>query len=189
MAVVADEGDEGDREALSQIIQDLNTRFNTAFTEDEIDRHQAAGKKISEDQALQQQLKNGSPHAVQETFRQVAQDAFEDLINENFKFYKKVSDDEEVSKEFFHGCSSGTGKAVAEAREAQRPRGAREACPAVGTERRRPSCQLAPGKSISSSASLPWSRGASSSATVAASWALTRRRRRQLHACVRDDRI
>jgi len=31
----------------------------------------------------------------------VAQDAFEDLINENFKFYKKVSDDEEVSKEFF----------------------------------------------------------------------------------------
>jgi len=38
---------------------------------------------------------------VQETCRQVAQDAFEDLINENFKFYKKVSDDEEVSKEFF----------------------------------------------------------------------------------------
>ena len=38
---------------------------------------------------------------MEETFRQVAQDAFEDLINENFKFYKKVSDDEEVSKEFF----------------------------------------------------------------------------------------
>jgi type I restriction enzyme R subunit len=90
-----------DREALSQIIQDLNTRFNTAFTEDEIVVIKQLEKKISEDQALQQQLKNGSPDAVRETFRQVAQDAFEDLINENFKFYKKVSDDEEVSKEFF----------------------------------------------------------------------------------------
>jgi len=34
-------------------------------------------------------------------FRQVASDAFEDLVNDNFKFYKKVSDDPEVSKEFF----------------------------------------------------------------------------------------
>jgi len=31
----------------------------------------------------------------------VAEDAFEDLVNDNFKFYKKVSDDPEVSKEFF----------------------------------------------------------------------------------------
>ncbi len=58
-------------------------------------------KKIGEDEALQQQLKNGARHAVAATFRQVAEDALEDLINENFKFYKKVSDDEEVSKEFF----------------------------------------------------------------------------------------
>ena len=34
-------------------------------------------------------------------FQQVAKDAFEDLVNDNFKFYKKVSNDEEVSKEFF----------------------------------------------------------------------------------------
>jgi len=58
-------------------------------------------KKISEDEVLQQQLKNGSRHAVEATFRQVASDAFEDLVNDNFKFYKKVSEDDEVSKEFF----------------------------------------------------------------------------------------
>ena len=58
-------------------------------------------KKIGEDEALQQQLKNGSPHAVEATFRQVAEDAFQDLMNDNFKFYQKVTDDEEVSKEFF----------------------------------------------------------------------------------------
>ena len=34
-------------------------------------------------------------------FQQVAKDAFEDLVNDNFKFYKKVSEDDEVSKEFF----------------------------------------------------------------------------------------
>ena len=90
-----------DRQALSQIIEDLNTRFNTSFTEDEIMVIKQLEKKIGEDEALQQQLKNGSPHAIQATFQQVAKDAFEDLVNDNFKFYKKVSEDDEVSKEFF----------------------------------------------------------------------------------------
>ena len=90
-----------DKEALSKIIEDLNTRFNTSFTEDEVMVIKQLEKKISEDEALQQQLKNGSKHAVEATFRQVAEDAFQDLVNDNFKFYKKVSEDDEVSKEFF----------------------------------------------------------------------------------------
>ncbi len=92
---------EEEREALSKIIEDLNTRFNTSFTEDEIMVIKQLEKKIGEDEALQQQLKNGSKHAVEATFQQVAKDAFEDLVNDNFKFYKKVSEDDEVSKEFF----------------------------------------------------------------------------------------
>lgn len=92
---------EEEREALSQIIEDLNTRFHTSFSEDEIMVIKQLEKKISEDEALQQQLKNGSRNAIEATFRQVAEDAFEDLVNDNFKFYKKVSEDEEVSKEFF----------------------------------------------------------------------------------------
>lgn len=90
-----------ERQALSQIIDDLNTRFHTSFTEDEIMVIKQLEKKIGEDEALQQQLKNGSRHAVEATFQQVAKDAFEDLVNDNFKFYKKVSEDDEVSKEFF----------------------------------------------------------------------------------------
>ena len=31
----------------------------------------------------------------------VAKEAFEDQVNDNCKFYKKVSEDEEISKEFF----------------------------------------------------------------------------------------
>ena len=92
---------EEERQALSKIIEDLNTRFNTSFTEDEIMVIKQLEKKIGEDEALRQQLKNGSRHAVEATFQQVAKDAFEDLVNENFKFYKKVSEDNEVSKEFF----------------------------------------------------------------------------------------
>ena len=96
-AILTDE----ERQALSKIIEDLNTRFNTSFTEDEIMVIKQLEKKIGEDEALRQQLKNGSRHAVEATFQQVAKDAFEDLVNENFKFYKKVSEDNEVSKEFF----------------------------------------------------------------------------------------
>jgi len=92
---------EEEREALSTIIDDLNTRFGTSFAEDEMIMAKHLMKKISEDEALQQQLKNGSPHAIEAMFQQVAKDAFEDLVNDNFKFYKKVSEDEEVSKEFF----------------------------------------------------------------------------------------
>jgi len=77
------------------------TGSNTSFTEDEITVIKQLETKISEDEALQQQLKNGAKHAVEATFQQVAEDAFEDLVNDNFKFYKKVSDDPEVSKEFF----------------------------------------------------------------------------------------
>jgi type I restriction enzyme R subunit len=90
-----------EHEALSMIIEDLNTRFNTSFTEDEIMVINQIEKKISEDEALQQQLKNGSRHAVEATFRQVAEDAFEDLVDGNYKFYQKVSNDEEVAKELF----------------------------------------------------------------------------------------
>ena len=92
---------EEERQALSQIIEDLNSRFNTSFTEDEVMVIKQLEKKISEDEALRQQLNNGSRHAVEATFQQVAKDAFEDLVNDNFKFYKKVSEDDEVSKEFF----------------------------------------------------------------------------------------
>ena len=42
-----------------------------------------------------------SPHAVEAIFQQVAKDAFENLMNANERFYKKVTDDDEVSKEFF----------------------------------------------------------------------------------------
>jgi type I restriction enzyme R subunit len=92
---------EDDRQALSKIIQDLNERFGTSFSEEEVVVIKQLERRIEEDDALRQQLANGSPDGVQATFRQVAEEAFADIIDENFGFYKKVSEDPEVSAEFF----------------------------------------------------------------------------------------
>lgn len=60
---------EEERQALSQIIEDLNTRFNTWFTKDEIMVIKQLEKKIGENEMLQQQLENSSRHAVEATFQ------------------------------------------------------------------------------------------------------------------------
>ncbi|CAN5698999.1 DEAD/DEAH box helicase family protein [soil metagenome] len=88
-----------EREALSKIIEDLNTRFNTSFTEDEAMVVNQVEKRISKDEGLQQQLKNSSPHGVEATYRQMAKEAFEDMAESNYRFYQKVSNDEEVAQE------------------------------------------------------------------------------------------
>ena len=92
---------EEEQQVLSKILVELNTRFQTSFTQDEIMVIKQLEQKISEDPALQQQLKNSSRDAVKATFDQVAMNAFEDLVNNNFKFYKKVKDDKEMSQQFF----------------------------------------------------------------------------------------
>lgn len=92
---------EEERQTLSEILKDLNTRYNTSFTDDEILVIKGLEKRLGEDEALRQQLINGSQDAVRASFDQVAIDAFEDLIDDNFRFYKKVKDDKELSQEFF----------------------------------------------------------------------------------------
>jgi type I restriction enzyme R subunit len=92
---------EEEREVLSKILDDLNTRYNTTFTADEILVIKGLEKRLSEDEALREQLKNGSLDAVRASFDQVALDAFEDLVDQNFRFYKKVKDDRELSHDFF----------------------------------------------------------------------------------------
>lgn len=92
---------EEDRETLSQILDDLNSRFQTSFTEDEILVIKEMEKRLSEDEGLKNQISNGSPDAVRASFETVASDALQDLMDEHWKFYKKVNDDEEVSKVLF----------------------------------------------------------------------------------------
>lgn len=95
------EPEKEEKEALSIIIQDLNSRFGTNFTEEDRVVIKHLEERIGKDEVLAQQLKAGSRDAVRLSFEQVAQDMLHDLIESNFRFYRKVQDDQAISKELF----------------------------------------------------------------------------------------
>jgi len=88
-------------EPLSKIIEDLNQQFGTKFSDEDRVVIEHLEQKLAQDPQLEQQLSAGSKQAVRMSFEEVAQDMLHELIDSNFKFYKKVQDDEEVSKELF----------------------------------------------------------------------------------------
>ena len=57
--------------------------------------------QLTRDKILEQQLQVGSKDAVRLSFEQVAQDMLHALIDSNFKFYKKVQDDQDIARELF----------------------------------------------------------------------------------------
>ncbi len=93
--------DQEDLEALSKIIEDLNSRFGTKFTEEDRVVIKQLEERIGQDEVLAQQLKAGSKDAVRLSFEQVAQDMLHGLIESNFRFYRKVQDDQAISKDLF----------------------------------------------------------------------------------------
>jgi type I restriction enzyme R subunit len=88
-------------EALSKIIEALNSRFGTKFSDEDRVVIKQLEERIEQDEVLGQQLKAGSKDAVRLSFEQVAQDMLHDLIESNFRFYRKVQDDQDISKELF----------------------------------------------------------------------------------------
>lgn len=92
---------EAEESPLSQIIEDLNAQFGTKFTEDDRVVILQMESKLKNDPILEQQLKAGSKDAVRLSFEQVAQDILHGMIESNFKFYKKVQDDQDISRELF----------------------------------------------------------------------------------------
>ena len=94
-------GGAGEKEPLSKIIEELNQMFGTDFTkEDEVVIRQLE-TQLSADGVLAQQMQSGSRDAARLSFEQVAHDMLYELIDSNFRFYKKVQDDENVSQALF----------------------------------------------------------------------------------------
>ncbi len=58
-------------------------------------------EQLVKDKAIEQQIGIGSKDAVRLSFEQIAQDMLHGLIDSNFKFYKKVQDDNDISRELF----------------------------------------------------------------------------------------
>ncbi|MCC5805686.1 MAG: type I restriction endonuclease subunit R [Opitutales bacterium] len=86
---------------LSKIIADLNEQFGTKFTEDDRVVILQIESKLNEDPVLQRQLEVGSRDAVRLSFEEVAKDILHGMIESNFKFYKKVQDDNDIARELF----------------------------------------------------------------------------------------
>ena len=92
---------EEELEQLSKIIEELNDAFGTSFTLDDRVIIGQLQEQISEDQFLSRQVDTSSRDAVRAAFEEVARDLLENLIDSNFKFYKKVQDDDQLSQTLF----------------------------------------------------------------------------------------
>lgn len=90
------------KEALSEIIRELNKRFGTEFSEeDRVFIEQLEGR-LAGDAALEASVRANTPENARLTFDHVVTDRLQEMIDTNFEFYKRVTDDPEFGK-FFVG--------------------------------------------------------------------------------------
>jgi type I restriction enzyme R subunit len=85
-------------EPLSQIVQELNERFGTDFTDDDKVFIKHLEGKLATDRALEASVMVNTPENARLTFDHVANDKVQELIDTNFKFYKQINDDPEFGK-------------------------------------------------------------------------------------------
>jgi type I restriction enzyme R subunit len=77
-------------EPLSKIIEEINRRFGTDFSEDVIEHLET---KLDDSAPLKASLKINTPENVKLAFDNLASDIMQDMVETNFSFYKKFTDD------------------------------------------------------------------------------------------------
>jgi len=87
-------------EPLSQIIRELNERFGTDFSEEDRIFIQHLEEQLAEDPALVASVQANTPENARLTFDYVVTDRLQELIDTNFKLYKRITDDRDFSKFF-----------------------------------------------------------------------------------------
>ena len=89
-----------DVESLSQIIKELNKRFGTSFTEDDVVSIRELEERLIEDEALAASVRVNVAENARLTFDHVVNDRLQDMLNTNFKLFKQINDDPEFAKFF-----------------------------------------------------------------------------------------
>jgi len=89
-----------EKEALSRIIQELNERFGTDFSEEDRVFIQQLEERLASDPGLEASVKVNPPENARLTFDHVLNDRVQEMIDANFKFYKQINDDPEFNKFF-----------------------------------------------------------------------------------------
>jgi hypothetical protein len=87
-------------EALSRIIKELNERFGTDFTEDDKVFIRQLEERLANDTALLASIRGNPPENARLTFDHVVTNRLQDMMDTNFKFYKRVTDDQDFAKYF-----------------------------------------------------------------------------------------
>jgi type I restriction enzyme R subunit len=85
-----------EQELLSQILRELNERFGTDFTEEDRVFIQQLEQKLASDTALAASVRVNTPENARLTFDHVVTDRLQEMVDTNFKFYKRVTDDREI---------------------------------------------------------------------------------------------
>lgn len=83
-----------------EIIRELNDRFGTAFTEDDKVFIKALEETLAGDAALQASMRANTPENARLSFDHVVGDRLQDMMDTNFEFYKRVTDDDHFAKVF-----------------------------------------------------------------------------------------
>lgn len=85
-------------ELLSNIVKELNEKYNTDFTEKDILVALDLQYRIQENDSLKKSIKVNPKDKVKITFNQVFEKELQNIFNDNFNFYKKVNDDKKAKK-------------------------------------------------------------------------------------------
>ncbi len=91
---------EEDLEALSRILRELNERFGTDFTEEDKVFIRQLEDRLAGDEALTKSVRANTPENARLAFDHVVSDRLQDMVDTNFKFYKRVTDDPQFGKFF-----------------------------------------------------------------------------------------
>jgi type I restriction enzyme R subunit len=87
-------------EPLSRIIRELNERFGTDFSEEDKVFIRSLEEKLAADAALTASVRANVPENARLTFDHVVTDRLQDMVDTNFRFYKRITDDREFAKYF-----------------------------------------------------------------------------------------
>jgi len=85
---------EPEKEPLSQILEALNERFGYDFDEDDRVFIEQLQKNVQESDAVRKSIEVNSESDARLTFDSVAEDQLQEMIDKNFRLYKKIVDDE-----------------------------------------------------------------------------------------------
>ena len=87
-------------ELLSEIIDELNRRFGTDFTEEDKVCIRNLEERMDKSDALQASLRVNSRENLRLTFDHVINNQLQEMLDTHFKFYKQVKDDPDFAKTF-----------------------------------------------------------------------------------------